>query len=74
MNENTITLGGLLSTISSTKNITINLFSAEGLLIITFILAGYAALEDELESSTVTKIEILNTTTLNITIDDAPTP
>lgn len=68
-NDAVITLGGLLGTISSTKNITVNLFSQEGLLIITFILSGYAALEDELESASVTKIEIINTTTLNITID-----
>lgn len=68
MNDNTITLGGLLSTIISTKKITINLFDQDDLLIITFILDGYAALEDELEAATVTKIEIQNMTTLNITI------
>jgi hypothetical protein len=67
MND-TITLGGLLSTIVSTKKITINLFDQNDLLIITFILDGYEALEDELEAATVTKIEISNMTTLNITI------
>ena len=67
--ENLITLKGLLSTIVSTKNITINLYDQEGLLIISFGLPGYAALEDELELSTVTKIELISLTTLNITIN-----
>ncbi len=69
MNTNVITLGGLLSTITSTKNVTINLYDSDNLLIITFLLPGYAALEDELEGATVTKIEILNPITLNITIE-----
>lgn len=67
--ENLITLKGLLSTIVSTKNITINLYDQDGLLIISFGLPGYAALEDELELSTVTKIELISLTTLNITIN-----
>lgn len=69
MGENIITLGGLLSTISSTKNITVNLYNQNNLLIITFVLAGYAALEDSLEAASVTKIEILTPTSLNITIN-----
>ena len=69
MGDDIITLGGLLSTISSTKNITINLFNQSNLLIITFVLAGYKALEDDLEASQVTKIEILTPTSLNITIN-----
>jgi len=69
MGENIITLGGLLSTVSSTKSITVNLYNEKGLLIITFILAGYTALEDALEDDKVTKIEILTPTSLNITID-----
>lgn len=67
MNE--ITLGGLLSVIQSTKTIKINLYdSATELLIISFDLPGYAALEDEIEQSPVNKIEIANLTTLNISI------
>ena len=69
MGDDIITLGGLLSTISSTKNITINLFNQSNLLIITFILTGYKALEDDLEASQVTKIEILTPTSLNIIIN-----
>ena len=57
--ESLITLRGLLSTISSTKTITINLYDQEGLLIISFGLPGYAALEDELELSTVKQIIFL---------------
>lgn len=64
-----ITLGGLLSVIVNTKPITVNLYDQEGLLIITFILEGYAALEDVLENDPVTKIEIKNMQTLDITID-----
>ena len=67
--ESLITLKGLLSTISSTKTITVNLYDQDNLLIISFGLPGYAALEDELELSTVTKIEIPTLTSLNVTID-----
>lgn len=64
-----ITLSGLLSVIQSTKTIKINLFdNATELLIISFDLPGYAALEDEIEASTVSKVEIVNMTTLNISI------
>ena len=64
-----ITLNGLLSVIESTKIIKVNLFDdTTKLLIISFDLPGYSALEDEIESSTVSKIEIANMTTLNISI------
>lgn len=69
-----ITLEGLLKTIVSTKDITINLYRVEGTdpetktLLITFILAGYDSLDDELMSEEVKAIEIVNTTTINITI------
>lgn len=65
----TITLGGLLGTIVSAKPITVNLFNQDELLLITFLLPGYPALEDVLEEDQVTKIEIVNMTTLNITIN-----
>ena len=64
-----ITLKGLLSTIQSDKDIKVNLFNENDLLLITFILAGYPALEDSLEDDEVKKIEIVSNTTLNITID-----
>lgn len=69
-----ITLEGLLKTIVSTKDITINLYHVEGTdpetktLLITFILAGYDSLDDELMSEEVKAIEIVNTTTINVTI------
>ena len=71
MEENIlITLEGLLSVIdSSDKDIKVNLFNEQGLLLITFILKGYECLDDFLEDDEVTKIEIVNNTTLNITID-----
>lgn len=69
MTPNDITLGGLLSVIESTKPITVNLYDQNELLIITFILDGYAALEDALEGDPVLKITIKNLTTLDIQID-----
>lgn len=66
--ENAITLGGLLSVISSTKPIMVNLYDQKNLLIISFCQPGYAALEDELEAAPVTKIELVNLTTINVTI------
>ena len=69
-----ITLRGLLKVITSTKPITVNLFDQNDLLLITFVLAGYPCLEDILEEDEVTKIEIVNMQTLNITIDTTPNP
>jgi len=74
MNDILITLEGLLKTIVSTKDITINLYRVEETdpetktLLITFILAGYDSLEDEIMSEEVKAIEIVNTTTINVTI------
>lgn len=74
MNDILITLEGLLKTIVSTKDITINLYRVEETdpetktLLITFILAGYDSLDDDLMSEEVKVIEIVNTTTINVTI------
>lgn len=64
-----ITLEGLLQTIYTTKPMTINLYDEKNLLLISFNLAGYKALDDFLCDDDVTRIEIINATTLNITID-----
>lgn len=70
MNEDIlITLKGLLSVIKSDKDITINLFDENDLLIITFLMNGYPALEDVLEADEVTKIEFPKVNTINVTID-----
>ena len=66
-----ITLKGLLSVIESTKPITINLYDENDLLIITFGLPGYSALEDTLEADEVTKIVIRNLYTLDVYINTA---
>lgn len=77
MNDILITLEGLLKTIVSTKDITINLYretqtdpEAEPVkeLLITFLLPGYDSLDDTLMSEEVKKIEIVNTTTINVVI------
>ncbi len=64
-----ITLSGLLSVIHSEKIIKVNLYDSEDLLKISFDLPGYAALEDRLEECEVTKIEIINMTTMNVYIN-----
>ena len=69
-----IDLKGLLSVIVSEKPITINLFNEKNLLLITFVLPGYRYLEDVYEEDPVTRIEIKNLSTLNITIDTSANP
>lgn len=64
-----ITLKGLLSVIKSERIIKVNLYDTEEILRISFDLPGYTALEDRLEESEVTGIEIVNMTTMNVYID-----
>ena len=64
-----ITLKGLLSVIKSERIIKVNLYDTEEILRISFDLPGFAALEDKLEESEVTRIEIINMTTMNVYID-----
>jgi hypothetical protein len=66
---NIITLEGFLSVISTTKPITINLFNENDLLLISFELAGYQALDDFLADDEITKIEFKTLNTINVTID-----
>ena len=68
-NDILITLKGLLSVIQSEKDITINLFDENDLLIITFLMNGYSALEDVLEADEVIKIEFPKMNTINVTIN-----
>ena len=64
-----ITLSALLSVISNTKTIKVNLFNdTTKLLIVSFDLPGYPALDDTIKGATVEKLEIVNLQTLNITI------
>ena len=69
-----IDLKGLLSVVVSEKPITINLFNEKNLLLITFVLPGYPYLEDVYEEDPVTRIEIKNLSTLNITKDTSANP
>ena len=69
-----INLKGLLSVIVSEKPITINLFNEKNLLLITFVQPGYKMLEDVYEEDPVTRVEIKNLSTLNITIDTSTNP
>lgn len=64
-----ITLSGLLSVIHSEKIIKVNLYDSEDLLKISFDLPGYESLDNSLEECEVTKIEIVNMTTMNVYIN-----
>lgn len=65
-----MTLENLLGVIySPTKTIQIDLFSENNLLLISFALPGYDCLDNFLLDDIVSKIEIVNLTKLNITID-----
>lgn len=64
-----IDLQGLLTTIESDKEITVNLFDENNLLLITFGLPGWESLDDVLCADEVTKIKINNLTNISITID-----
>lgn len=69
MDDINITLEGLLSVVKSAKSITVNLFNEESLLLITFNLEGYKALDDFLCDDEVLEIEIKSPSALNIKID-----
>jgi len=69
MDDINITLEGLLSVVKSAKPITVNLFNEESLLLITFNLEGYQALDDFLCDDEVLEIEIKSPSALNIKID-----
>lgn len=69
MGEIKITLEGLLKVLSSSKTITVNLYDENDLLLITFGLPGYQCLDDFLNDDEVTKVKIVNMTTIDVTID-----
>ena len=69
MDEIKITLEGLLSVIKSEKNIVVNLFDQDDLLLITFNLPGYKSLDDFLEDDEVLEITFPKYNTINIKID-----
>ena len=64
-----MTLENLLKVIASDKDITINLFNENNLLLITFILKGHECLDDFLCNDEVIRIEIKTVNTINVTID-----
>ena len=64
-----ITLEGFLSVIKSTKPIMVNLFNENELLLISFELAGYNALDDFLMDDEVTGIEFKTPNIINVSID-----
>ena len=67
--NNIITLEGFLSVIKILKPITINLFNENDILLISFELAGYNAIDDFLMDDKIIKIEFKTINTINVTID-----
>ena len=66
---NTITLEGFLSVIVTIKPITINLFNENDLLLISFELTGYKALDDFLCDDKILTIKFKTSNIIDITID-----
>jgi len=70
MNDNIlITLEGLLKVIKSDKDITVNLYDENNLLLITFILNGYNCLDDFLMDDEVLSLKLASLNKIDITID-----
>ena len=63
-----ITLSGLLSVIESQKVITVNLYDADNLLLISFSLPGYTHLDDELEETEVATVRINSLTNIDVVL------
>ena len=64
-----IILEGFLSVITTEKPITINLYNENDLLLISFELAGFNALDDFLMDDEVIEINFPKNNTINIKID-----
>lgn len=64
-----ITLEGLLSVIKTDKSITVNLYNELDLLLITFILNGYEALDDFLMDDEVLELKFPKANTIDVYID-----
>ena len=70
MNDNIlITLEGLLKVIKSDKDVTVNLYDENNLLLITFILNGYNCLDDFLMDDEVLSLKLVSLNKIDITID-----
>ena len=69
-----VQLEGLFRAIVSSKIITVNLFDSNDLLLITFQLPGFDALDDWLLEKDVTEIEIINASTIRVKLAEDPVP
>lgn len=59
----------VLKVIKSDKDITVNLYDENDLLLITFVLAGYDCLDDFLMNDEVLELSFANLNKINIKID-----
>ena len=69
-----VQLEGLFRALVSSKIITINLFDNNDLLLITFQLPGFDALDDWLLEKDVAEIEIINASTIRVKLAADPVP
>ena len=69
-----VQLEGLFRALVSSKIITINLFDSNDLLLITFQLPGFDALDDWLLEKDVAEIEIINASTIRVKLAEDPAP
>ena len=69
-----VQLEGLFRALVSSKIITINLFDSNDLLLITFQLPGFDALDDWLLEKDVAEIEIINASTIRVKLAADPIP
>ena len=67
-----MTLTNLLSVIKSTRDITINLYDENNLLLISFEYTGYKCLDDDLENREVQEIDIVTLSNIKIKLAAAP--
>ena len=63
-----MTLGALLAALSSNANVNITLMDSNDTALITFVASGYASIESDLGSRTVSTVKVNSSTSMTITL------
>ena len=63
-----MTLGALLAALSSNANVNITLMDSNDTALITFVASGYASIERDLGSRTVSTVKVNSSTSITITL------
>ena len=63
-----MTLGALLAALSSNTNVNITLMDSNDTALITFVASGYASIESDLGSRTVSTVKVNSSTSITITL------